>query len=348
MSHSIMGLNLQVIEGGASTPLGYPYLLVSTVQSLTSAQQAQGRANLGISGTGGGGGGGGGVDDPTADVAFNSKSFSVSASNAVGLLSQGQIGLTSYGAEVYMRGETGITLEAANSGPIKLDGNVKINGTSLDAYIRSVIASYVSTSNIVTLANIMDHAVTSIQSKTGPIQVGSNLSMSGNVLNATGGSSGSVPANVITTDNIAKYAVTMIDEHRGALYTSGAFDWMEDPGAEGLWYGTLSFQNVQGDICVRNANGTLVLRNDASTGYQTRLAGDKVQIEFYDYGSEDALSVVRKDHEDGTMVPYVRGGAAGEYGPDSMYFGNGMGSTSMFFEAESMSASVTGSITGFA
>lgn len=299
-----MGLNLQVIEGGASTPLGYPYLLVSTAQSLTASQQAQGRANLGISGTGGGGGGGGGVDDPSADVSYNCKSFSVSASNAVGLLSQGQIGLTSYGAEVYMRGETGITIEAANSGPIKLDGNVKINGTALDAYIRSIISSYVSTSNIVTLANIMQHAVTSIQSKTGPIMLGSNLSMSGNVLNATGGGSGGG--------------------------------------------GSVDLSAFSGDICIRNANGTLVLRNDASTGYQTRLAGDKVQIEFYEYNTTDALTVCRKDREEGTMVPYVRGGSMGEYGPDEMYFGNGLGSTSIFFEADSMAASVTGSITGFA
>lgn len=344
-----MGLNLQVIEGGASTPLGYPYLLVSTAQSLTASQQAQGRANLGISGTGGGGGGGGGVDDPSADVAYTCKSFSVSAGNGVGLLSQGQIGLTSYGAEVYMRGETGITIEAANSGPIKLDGNVKINGTSLDAYIRSIIASYVSTSTIVTTGNIVNYAVTALGGKTGPIGIGTNLSFSGTTLNAAGGGgSGSVPSNVITTENIAKYAVTSIDEHHGDLLLSGAFEWMEDPGAEGLWYGTLSLQNVQGDICVRNANGTLVLRNDADTGYQTRLAGQTVQIEFYDYNNAEALTVGRKDGEWGTIVPYVRGGSRGEYGPDEMNFGNSWGSTSMFFEAESMAASVTGSITGFA
>ena len=325
------------------------YLLVNKAQQLTSAQQAQGRANLGITGTGGGGGGGAGVDDPTADVSFTCKSFSVSAGNALGLLSQGQIGLTSYGAEVYMRGETGITIEAANSGPIKLDGTVKINGTALDAYIRSIIASYVSTSNIVTTSNIASYAVTALGGKKGPIGIGTNLSFSGTTLNAAGGGgSGSVPGNVITTENIKYYAVTSIDEHHGDLLLSGAFGWMEDPGAEGLWYGTLSLQNVQGDICVRNANGTLVLRNDAETGYQTRLAGDKVQIEFYEYGSDDALSVGRKDDEAGTMVPYIRAGASGERGPDNIHCGNSWGSTSFFFEAESMSACVTGSITGFA
>ena len=56
---------------------------------------------------------------------------------------------------------------------------------------------------------------------------------------AQAGSGGSVPENVITTDNIAEHAVTSIDEHHGDLLLSGAFNWEEDPGLPGLWYGQL-------------------------------------------------------------------------------------------------------------
>lgn len=344
-----MSLKTRQITGGQSLPIGYPYILFNQEQGLSTEQKTQARSNLGITGTGGGQPG---VDDPDAIVEFMCKGFNVSGSNGVTMLSSGSISMTSYDDIIYMRSNKGIDIEAENGSPIKLTGAVQINNVALETYIRNVIASYISTSNIITQANIGTHAVTSIQSKTGSVQLGSGLNMSGQILSASGGG-GALPANIITTDNIGKYAVTSLDECTGNLLSSGAFSWMQDPGdvpgtATPTWYGTLSLQSVQGDICVRNAQGTAVLINDYSTNYETRLCGQRISIEFYEDANTNALKIGRKDGEGGTMVPYVQGGGNGSYVGDVMQIGVVWGMSQIYFETESLVASVAGVVTGFA
>jgi hypothetical protein len=70
--------------------------------------------------------------------------------------------------------------------------------------------------NPITQANIATYAVTSLGDTKGDIALGTNLSMSGQTLNASGGE---VPTNIITTDNIAQNAVTAINNVNGAFTT---------------------------------------------------------------------------------------------------------------------------------
>lgn len=116
-------------------------------------------------------------------------------------------------------------------------------------------------SGIVTTGNISQYAVTQIGTAKGAIVLGTNLSMSGNTLNATGGS---VPSNIVTTDNIKNYAVTSVDEHKGDLLMSGAFSWMEDPGAPDLWYGQLVLP--ENALTIENASSHVVTRINSATG----------------------------------------------------------------------------------
>lgn len=289
-----MSLTVQPITGGQSLPLGYPYVLVSQGQSLTSAQQAQGRANLGINGTGGGGGGfNPGKED---SVFFDIASFTVSASNGIVLLTNGRVGLTSYGDIVAISGDKGIEIGDGYGGAIKLTGAIQINGVALDTYINNRIASYVNNSNILTQANIDKYAVISIQSHTGRITLGSGLSISsGGQMTASGGGGGG---------NLASF---------------------------------------QGDLCLRNAQGTLVLRNDASTGYETVLAGNQITIEFYgtDWGG---IRVGRADQEGGTMVPYIHGYGYGNWGEDIVHIGDQYGVSQLILESQQGSTSSVGAI----
>lgn len=116
-------------------------------------------------------------------------------------------------------------------------------------------------SGIVTTGNISQYAVTQIGTAKGAIVLGTNLSMSGNTLNATGGS---VPSNIVTTDNIKNYAVTSMDDHKGDLLMSGAFSWEEDPGAPDLWYGTLVLP--ENALTIENASSHVVTRINSATG----------------------------------------------------------------------------------
>lgn len=116
-------------------------------------------------------------------------------------------------------------------------------------------------SGIVTTGNISQYAVTQIGTAKGAIVLGTNLSMSGNTLNATGGS---VPSNIVTTDNIKNYAVTSVDEHKGDLLMSGAFSWMEDPGAPDLWYGQLVLP--ENALTIENASSHVVTKINSATG----------------------------------------------------------------------------------
>ncbi len=70
--------------------------------------------------------------------------------------------------------------------------------------------------NGITQANIGTYAVTSLGTKKGDILLGTNLTMTGQTLNAAGGE---VPSNVVTTDNIASYAVTSFGTQKGDIVT---------------------------------------------------------------------------------------------------------------------------------
>ena len=69
---------------------------------------------------------------------------------------------------------------------------------------------------VVTPGNIANYSVTALGGRRGALGIGTNLSFSGNTLNASGGG-GTLPDNVITTSNIGSYAVTRIGNVKGAI-----------------------------------------------------------------------------------------------------------------------------------
>ncbi len=104
--------------------------------------------------------------------------------------------------------------------------NAKTSETNAASSATSAAASKTACENIlsqvqgllnkvVTTDNIGSYAVTSFGGAKGAIITGTNLSMAGNTVNASGG--GSLPANVITADNIASYAVTSFNGSKGTV-----------------------------------------------------------------------------------------------------------------------------------
>lgn len=112
------------------------------------------------------------------------------------------------------------TGQLAVAGTLSMGGNpivqVRAGTNATDAVNLSQLPTVPT--GIITESNISTHAVTSFGTQTGDILLGTNLSMSGKTVNASGGE---VPTNIITTDNIAQNAVTSFNGSKGAVtYTA--------------------------------------------------------------------------------------------------------------------------------